>query len=48
MTDIHDKNIAEEIDQDIDSGHGLLALLVCLSVTAGLALAGVADLLGAI
>jgi hypothetical protein len=48
MTDIHEKDLANEIDRDIDSGHGMLALLVCLSVTVGLALAGVADLLGAI
>jgi len=48
MTDIHEKDLADQIDRDIDSRQGLLALLVCLSVTVGLALAGVADLVGAI
>lgn len=48
MTDIHDKDLTEQIDRDLDSRDGLLALMVCLSVTVGLALAAVADLLGAI
>lgn len=48
MTDIHDKDISDQLDRDVESPDGLLALLVCLSVTVGLALAAVADLLGAI
>jgi hypothetical protein len=48
MTHIHERETADQIDRDIESPDGLLALLICLSVTVGLALAGVADLFGAI
>ncbi len=48
MTDIHEEDLAEEIDRDLDAGDGLLPLVVCLSATVGLALAAVADLFGAI
>lgn len=47
MTDIHEKDIANEIDREAMSKDGLLALVLCLSATIGLAAAGVATLLGA-
>jgi hypothetical protein len=48
MTDIREKDIADQIDRDVESKDGLLALVLCLSVTVGLAAAGVVSLLGAI
>ena len=48
MTDIPEKDIADQIDREIASKEGLLALVLCLSATVGLAAAGVATLLGAI
>ena len=47
MTDIHDKDIADQIDREVASKDGLLALVLCLSATVGLAAAGVVTLLGA-
>lgn len=47
MTDIHEKELAEQIDREVASSDGLMALVLCLSVTAGLVVAGVATLLGA-
>jgi hypothetical protein len=49
MTDIHEKDIADQIDREVTSPDGLMlmALVLCLSVTVGLAAAGVATLLGA-
>lgn len=46
MTDIHEKEIADQIDREIASSDGLLALVLCLSVAAGLVVAGVASLIG--
>jgi len=48
MTDIHEKDIADQIDREIHAPDGLLALVVCLSVTVGLAVAGVITLLGTV
>ena len=47
MTDIHEKELADQIDREVASSDGLMALVLCLSVTAGLLVAGVAALLGA-
>jgi hypothetical protein len=46
MTDIHEKDIADQIDREVASSDGLLALVLCLAVAAGLAVAGVGSLLG--
>ncbi|HEX5007133.1 MAG TPA: hypothetical protein VFV70_08475 [Hyphomonadaceae bacterium] len=48
MTDRQDEDIADQIDKEVVSSEGLLPLVVCLSVTVGLAAAGVATLLGAL
>jgi len=48
MTDIHEQEIADEIDREIASTDGLLALVLCLSAAAGLVVAGVVSLLGTI
>lgn len=48
MTDTHEKDIADQIDREVAAKEGLLALVVCLSVTVGLAAAGVLALLGTI
>jgi hypothetical protein len=48
MTDIHEKELADQIDREVASSDGLMALVLCLSVTAGLVVAGVAALLGAL
>jgi hypothetical protein len=47
MTDIHERDILDQIDREVSSSDGLMALVLCLSVTLGLAAAGVAALLGA-
>lgn len=47
MTDIHEKDIADQIDREVSSSDGLMALVLCFSVTLGLAAVGVANLLGA-
>ena len=47
MTDIHEQELAEQIDREVASSDGLMALVLCLSVTAGLVVAGVAALFGA-
>lgn len=48
MADIHEKEIADQIDREIASSDGLLALVLCLSVSAGLVIAGALSLLGAL
>jgi hypothetical protein len=48
MTDNPERDIADQIEREVASKNGLLALVLCLSVTVGLAAAGVATLLGAI
>jgi hypothetical protein len=48
MTDIHEQEIADQIDREIASTDGLLALVLCLSAAAGLMVAGVVSLLGTI
>lgn len=47
MTDIHEKELVEQIDREIASSDGLLALVLCLSVAAGLSVAVVASFFGA-
>jgi hypothetical protein len=47
MTDIHEGNIAEQVDREVASRDGLLALVICFSATVGLAVAGVVALMGA-
>jgi hypothetical protein len=48
MTDIHEQEIAEQIDREIASSDGLMALVLCLSAAAGFVVAGVVSLLGTI
>jgi hypothetical protein len=48
MTDIHEKVLADQIDREIHAPDGLLALVVCLSITVGLAVAGVVTLLSTV
>lgn len=48
MTDIHEKEIADQIDREIASSDGLLALVLCLSVSAVLVVASAASLIGAL
>jgi hypothetical protein len=47
MTDIHERELAEQIDREVESSDGLMALVLCLAVIAGLGVAGVVTLLGA-
>jgi hypothetical protein len=47
MTDIHEKEIADQIDYEIASSDGLVALVLCLSVAVGLVVAGATSLVGA-
>jgi len=47
MTDIHEQEIADQIDREVASSDGLLALVLCLAVAAGLVVAGAASLFGA-
>ena len=42
-----EKEIAEQIDRELADSDGLLALVVCLSVSCGLVVAGVLAVLGA-
>jgi hypothetical protein len=44
MTDIHEKELAEQIDREVESSDGLLLLVLCLAVTAGIVVAGVSAL----
>lgn len=48
MTEVHEKEIADQIDRELRSTDSLIALVVCLSVTVGLAIASVASLIGAV
>jgi hypothetical protein len=48
MTDIHEKELAEQIDREIESSDGLLLLVLCLAVTAGIAVVGVSALLSGV
>jgi hypothetical protein len=47
MTDIHEKEIADQIDREVADSDGLVALVVCLSVSCGLVAATVLAVLGA-
>ncbi|MDP3492101.1 MAG: hypothetical protein Q8R82_03230 [Hyphomonadaceae bacterium] len=40
MTDVHEKELADQIDREVSDRGGLVALLLCLSVAAGLLIAG--------
>jgi hypothetical protein len=48
MIDIHEQEIADQLDQEVASSGGLLALVVCLSVAVGLVVASATALLGAL
>jgi len=48
MTDLHEQELADQIDREIASTDGLMALVLCLSVAAGLVVAAVVSLLGAV
>jgi hypothetical protein len=48
MTDIQEKDIAGQIEEEAVSNDGLLPLVLCLSATVALAAAGVAALFGAL
>ena len=48
MTDAHENEIADQIDREVRATEGLIALVVCLSVTAGLVVAGTITFIGAI
>jgi hypothetical protein len=48
MTDIHEQKIVDQIDREVLAPDGLIALVVCLSVTVGLAMAGVMTFLGSV
>jgi len=40
MTDIHEKELAEELDRELSDKGGLVALVLCLAVAGGLLVAG--------
>ncbi len=40
MTDINEKELAEEIDRDVSDKGGLVALVLCLCMAGGLLIAG--------
>jgi hypothetical protein len=40
MTDVHEKELAEQIDREVSDKGGLVALVLCLSVAGGLLIAG--------
>lgn len=40
MTDVHEKELAEQIDREVSDKGGLIALILCLSVAGGLLIAG--------
>ena len=47
MTDMHEQEIADEIDREISRRDGMLGLVVCLSATVGLVIASVLTFVGA-
>ena len=48
MTDMHERQLVDQIDREITSSNGLVALVLCLSMAAGLAIAGGLSMLGAL
>lgn len=40
MTDVHEKELAEQIDREVSDKGGLVALVLCLCVAGGLLIAG--------
>lgn len=44
MTDINERELAEQIDRDVSNKGGLVALVLCLCVAGGLLLAGAMSL----
>lgn len=40
MTEVHEKELADQIDREISNRGGLIALVLCLSVAGGLLIAG--------
>lgn len=48
MVDIHEKELADQIDREVESSDGLLLLVLCLAITAGILVAGVSSLLNGV
>ena len=48
MTDMHEQELADEIDREVSDRSGLWALVICLMAAGGLVVAGSAALLGGI
>jgi hypothetical protein len=48
MTDLHERQLVDQIDREVTSSHGLVALVLCLSLAVGLAIAGGLSILGAL
>lgn len=46
MTDLHEQEIADQIDREIVRRDGLLGLVVCLSATVGLVIASILTFVG--
>lgn len=40
MTDVHEKELSEQIDREVSDKGGLVALVLCLCVAGGLLIAG--------
>ena len=40
MTEVHEKELADQIDREVSDRGGLVALLLCLCVAGGLLIAG--------
>jgi len=40
MTEVHEKELADQIDREVSGRGGLVALLLCLCVAGGLLIAG--------
>lgn len=40
MTDVHEKELADQIDREVSDKGGLIALVLCLCVAGGLVIAG--------
>jgi hypothetical protein len=48
MTDLHGRQIADQIEREVTSPNGLVALLLRLSTAVGLAIAGGLSMFGAL
>lgn len=47
MTDVNEKELADQIDREVSDRGGLIALVLCLSVAGGLLIAGAMALFSA-